>query len=193
MRAATVNDAANAVIRPLLRAGGLLGISFAAFFDGIVLHQILQWHHMICQERTCHPLSVADLQAKGRADGWFHLAAYIVLLLGTLQLFRAAARPRAFAWPGSAFAGSLLAGFGGFNLVEGILDHHILGIHHVRFGPQRTVYDLAFLAVSALILGAGVSLMRAAAARIPATAMTQSDETAAGVGPAATRVRRNRA
>jgi uncharacterized membrane protein len=39
--------------------------------------------------------------------------------------------------------------------VEGILDHHILQIHHVRFGPTQTVMDVGFLVVSAIIGGIG--------------------------------------
>lgn len=30
--------------------GFLIGVAVAGFFDGILLHQILQWHHMICIE-----------------------------------------------------------------------------------------------------------------------------------------------
>ncbi len=145
--------------RPLLVAGVLLGVAFAAFFDGIVLHQILGWHHMICQETHCDPVSIPDLQAKQVADGWFHLGAYVMALVGTTLLFRAGRR-RESVWSGRLLLGSILAGFGGFNITEGIIDHHILQIHHVRFGPSRDVYDLTFLALSALILGAGVGMIR---------------------------------
>ena len=30
-----------------IAAGILLGLGLGGFFDGIVLHQILQWHHML--------------------------------------------------------------------------------------------------------------------------------------------------
>lgn len=30
-----------------MAAGILLGLGLGGFFDGIVLHQILQWHHML--------------------------------------------------------------------------------------------------------------------------------------------------
>jgi uncharacterized membrane protein len=33
--------------RPLLRTGLVLGVGLAGFLDGIILHQILQWHHML--------------------------------------------------------------------------------------------------------------------------------------------------
>ena len=32
-------------------AGILLGVGLGGFFDGIVLHQLLQWHHMITNIR----------------------------------------------------------------------------------------------------------------------------------------------
>lgn len=148
--------------RPLLVAAIVLGVGFAAFFDGIVLHQLLNWHHMICQERSCHPLSIADLQQKNVADGWFHLGAFFATVAGAVLLYRAGgmqAVPRA---ANTLFVGGLLAGMGGFNLVEGVIDHHILQIHHVRFGPNRDIYDVTFLAISALLLGAGTGLIRRA-------------------------------
>ena len=39
---------------------------------------------------------------------------------------------------GRAFLGWLLVGWGLFNLVEGVVDHHILTIHHVREGAKVT-------------------------------------------------------
>ena len=33
--------------RPLIVASTLLGLGLGGFVDGILLHQILQWHHML--------------------------------------------------------------------------------------------------------------------------------------------------
>ena len=58
--------------------------------------------------------------------------------------------------------GALLAGWGGFNLVEGLINHHLLGLHHVRDdlgGPLA--WDLGFLALGAAQLVAGMLLIRA--------------------------------
>lgn len=40
-------------------------------------------------------------------------------------------------------------------MAEGILDHHILGIHHVISGPYQTVADIAFLIFGALLILGG--------------------------------------
>jgi uncharacterized membrane protein len=52
-------------------------------------------------------------------------------------------------------------GWGGFNLVEGIVDHQILGIHHVRDDLGGPIgWDLAFLAWGAGFLAGGWLLSR---------------------------------
>lgn len=56
------------------------------------------------------------------------------------------------------------AGWGVFNLVEGIIDHQILGIHHVRDdlgGPLS--WDLGFLAFGLLLVVGGAVLARTGA------------------------------
>ncbi len=46
-------------------------------------------------------------------------------------------------------------GWGLFNLVEGIVDHHILTIHHVREGvANQWAYDVGFLVFGALLFSA---------------------------------------
>jgi uncharacterized membrane protein len=60
--------------------------------------------------------------------------------------------------------GSMLMGFGIFNLVEGIIDHQVLGIHHVNetVPPEQWIYwDLGFLVWGALMLIGGWFLWRA--------------------------------
>lgn len=145
--------------RPLRLPGALIGMSLAGLFDGIVLHQILQWHHLICTTRDCHPASVADLKRMDAQDGWFHLALYAVIVLGITGLFRAGARSGTV-WSGNIFWGAVLTGFGLFNVVEGLTDHHVLQIHHVRPGPAEGAWDVGFLIVSAVILAAGIALSR---------------------------------
>jgi uncharacterized membrane protein len=53
-------------------------------------------------------------------------------------------------------------GWGIFNFVEGIVDHEILGIHHVNetvSETKRPYWDLAFLLWGLAMIGAGWALM----------------------------------
>jgi uncharacterized membrane protein len=67
--------------RPLVSCV-LLGVGLGGFVDGIVLHQILQWHHMLTAT-VDHPAdTVAGLEANTLADGLFHAAAWIFVAAG---------------------------------------------------------------------------------------------------------------
>ncbi len=134
----------------------LLGIGLGGFFDGIVLHQVLQWHHLLSAHVP--PDSIANLELNTLADGLFHAAAWVVTVIGVFLLWGAMRGGKRLGWP--RLVGGLLAGWGGFNLVEGIVDHQILGLHHVRPGPDQLAYDLGFLAWGAAMLVAGVLLLR---------------------------------
>jgi uncharacterized membrane protein len=143
-------------------SGVLLGLGLGGFFDGIILHQVLQWHHLVTSAGY-PPDSVENLKVNTLWDGLFHSVTYIFVGLGLALLWRAASR-RHIAWSGKMLAGTLLIGFGAFNVVEGIIDHHILGIHHVNETVPRDqwlYWDLAFLAWGAAMLLFGWLLLRA--------------------------------
>jgi uncharacterized membrane protein len=134
----------------------LLGLGLGGFFDGIVLHQILQWHHLLSAHVP--PDSVADLQLNTLADGLFHAATWIFTVVGVVTLWGAVRDDAPLAW--SRLGGGLLVGWGAFNLTEGTVNHQILGIHHVRPGPDELLYDIGFLAWGAAMLIAGMLLLR---------------------------------
>jgi uncharacterized membrane protein len=140
--------------------GLLLGLGLGGFVDGIVLHQLLGWHHMLTSTGE-HPAgTVEGLEANVVADGLFHVATWVFVLAGSLALL-AAWRSGRLAPSWSSHAGLLLAGWGLFNLVEGLVDHQLLGIHHVRDdlgGPLS--WDLGFLALGAALLVGGLALHR---------------------------------
>jgi len=144
----------------LTGAGLLLGVGLGGFVDGIVLHQILQWHHMLSSEGSHPTTTVAGLEANTLADGLFHAAAWVAVLAGLWMLWRAT-RDGAV-WSFRRLGGLMLAGWGLFNLVEGVVDHHILGLHHVRSGSGELAYDLAFLALGAVLLAGGLAVARSA-------------------------------
>ena len=155
-------DAARARPRrtPAMTAPGiLLGLGLGGFVDGIVLHQILQWHHMLSSEGSYPKTTVAGLEANTLADGLFHASTWILAAVGVWLLWRAA-RTHASIGPGRVLGGWMLFGWGLFNVAEGLVDHHLLGIHHVREGANQTAWDLAFLALGAVLLIAGWLLTR---------------------------------
>lgn len=137
-----------------------MGVGLGGFVDGIVLHQLLQWHHMLTDTAE-HPINtLAGLEDNTVADGLFHTATWLFVAAAMLLSVRAWQR-RELAPPWRSHFGMLLAGWGAFNLVEGIVDHHILGIHHVRDdlgGPLG--WDVAFLALGVALLAGGLLLSR---------------------------------
>jgi uncharacterized membrane protein len=151
-----------ATARP--RAPGiLLGVGLGGFVDGIVLHQILQWHHMLTSEGSYPKTTVAGLETNTLWDGLFHAATWVAVAAGVWLLWRRTADWR-WAVSGRALVGWMLVGWGLFNVVEGLVDHQLLGIHHVREGAgvDETAWDLAFLAFGALLVVGGRLLARSA-------------------------------
>jgi uncharacterized membrane protein len=143
--------------RPLVAAGLLLGVGMGGFVDGIVLHQLLQWHNLLASQ-----LPVTDLvSAKVNMfwDGVFHAFTWLTTFAGLVLLWRAGSRGDV-PWSGRTLAGAMLAGWGLFNVVEGLIDHQLLGLHHVRPGPHQLAWDLGFLALGALQALGGWALVR---------------------------------
>lgn len=146
---------------PMVRAGIALGTGFGGLADGIVLHSILGWHHLICAgaNEFCQPASVEQLRIENTQDGYFDLALWLVLLVGVAMLSRAArdAGPTGY---GRNLVGSMLAGCGFFNFFEGLINHQILGIHHVLPGsPHQLLFDMLFLANGLLFFSTGAWLI----------------------------------
>jgi uncharacterized membrane protein len=142
-----------------------MGLGLGGFVDGIVLHQVLQWHHLLTDTGD-HPIStVPGLETNTLADGLFHLATWMLVVAGMVLTVRAwQRREPAPAW--RAQLGVVLVGWGFFNVVEGLVDHHLLGIHHVRDDIGAPLgWDLGFLAFGVLLIAGGAALARNASAR----------------------------
>jgi len=68
-------------------AGVLLGVGLGGFVDGIVLHQILQWHHMLTAEGSFPPTSVDGLKDNTLWDGLFHAFTWLATATGLALLW----------------------------------------------------------------------------------------------------------
>ncbi len=134
-----------------LTGGIVLGVGLGGFADGIALHQIAQWHNM--GSAVLPPDTMEAMSQNMVWDGLFHAATWIITLVGVWMLW-SAARSGTIRESARQFAGQMVFGWGAFNLVEGVIDHHLLGLHHVRDMPVHVpLYDWLFLGV------AGVGLL----------------------------------
>lgn len=141
----------------LLPAATILGIGMGGFVDGIVFHQILRVHNMLSAVRP--PVTLVNAEINMFWDGLFHAFTWIMTATGIALLFRAMKRAGG-AESARTLVGGMILGWGLFNLVEGIIDHQILGIHHVVEGPGHLPYDLAFLASGVIFIVTGTLLGR---------------------------------
>jgi len=147
--------------RRLTIAGVLLGVGLGGFVDGIVLHQILQWHHMLTDYGGYSTAgeTVESLEDNTLWDGLFHASTWVSVAIGVLLLWQATAA--AGRLNGRRLVGLMLVGWGLFNLIEGLVDHHILTVHHVRDDVSDPLWwDLGFLAFGALLTIVGWALWR---------------------------------
>jgi uncharacterized membrane protein len=141
-------------------AGVLFGLGLGGFFDGIVLHQLLQWHHMLSSWYP--PNTIDNLKLNILWDGIFHSSTYLFVVAGLFILWRFARRRHLF-WSTRLLAGTMLLGWGAFNVVEGVIDHQLLGIHHVNelVPPARRVFwDIGFLIWGGVMIVAGWRLRK---------------------------------
>jgi uncharacterized membrane protein len=120
-----------------------------------------------------HPITtLVDAEINMFWDGLFHAFTWTMTALGLALLWRVGERADV-PWSTRTFVGSLPLGWGLFNLVEGVIDHHLLHVHHVWEGPNHLVWDLAFLASGLVLMGVGLTLIKAGSRdRVPRGAMT---------------------
>ncbi|MGW7265151.1 DUF2243 domain-containing protein [Streptomyces sp. NPDC054842] len=147
--------------------GIVLGVGLGGFVDGILLHQLLQWHHMLTSTnhdrigvKYYDPDTVTGLEMNTVWDGVFHTVCWIAVIAGLGILYARVTHNRRAVWASRVLWGWILVGWGLFNLVEGLLDHQILGIHHVHGGPHQAWWDAAFLVLGGLLVLGGFLLQR---------------------------------
>lgn len=143
---------------PLTAAATVLGIGIGGFIDGILFHQILQWHEMISNKIP--PVTYITKSVNMFWDGIFHAFTLLVTITGIVLLWKLLKRNN-IDTSGNLLVGGLISGFGLFNVLEGIADHHILKLHNVReVTPHKEVWNLGFLGVSVVLVILGLLISR---------------------------------
>ena len=146
-------DGAATSARRSVLAGVLIGIGTAAFLDETVFHQLLHWHHFY--DRSSSDAGLVS-------DGLFHAFGWLAIVVGLflfadLQRRRSAIRTRL--WAGG------LAGWGGFQLYDGVIQHKLLGLHQIRYAVPLVPYDVAWNVAGGIALVIGLLLLRRSTVR----------------------------
>jgi uncharacterized membrane protein len=143
--------------KPLIAAGTLMGIGMGGFVDGILLHQIFQLHSMLSAKLPQD--NVVNIKISMVWDGLFHALTWIVTAVSVALLWNVG-RKSDISWSGRILSGSLLMGWGIFNLVEGMINHFLLQIHHVVERLGLSVYDYLFIGSAVLFIIIGFLIIR---------------------------------
>ncbi len=147
----------NTTHAPLVTAGTILGIGMGGFVDGILFHQILQLHAMV--SAVVPKTSIANIEINMFWDGMFHALTWVMTAIGIALLWKAARRVEV-PWLGKVFVGALFLGWGLFNLIEGIIDHHLLNLHHVYEAHGQSKFDYLFLLSGVVFIVGGLMAIR---------------------------------
>ena len=148
---------ADGVSRRALVGAGVFGFGFSGLIDVLLIHHILQWHHLLS---GIYPMdTLAGLRTNIFADGWFSVGMVVIAGIGAGVVWRAERRtrePLAF----RPIAGSAVMGLGIFDLYDAVVDHALLGLHQpLSMGGK---YNPHWAVVSLLIIGVGAYIYRTA-------------------------------
>lgn len=131
------------------QAAFILGIALGGFLDGILLHQLLQWHHLLS---GLEGEAWRDIRVQILADGAFHILMYAIAVIGLFMLLRN--RHDAALRSGRRLTAGVLLGIGVWNIADIALFHWILGIHRIRMDVENLLFwDLLWFAVFGLGIG----------------------------------------
>lgn len=137
--------------RHVVQAGFLLGAGLAAITHVAVLASLLGWHHI---------WEAAPGGAPRGSDGAMSMLGVTLIVWGLVLLVKARGRLDTPRVP-RRLGGAMLVGGGGFLLLEGLLLHHVLGLHRVNPTSATLGWDIFFLIfASALALSGAVILRR---------------------------------
>ena len=138
--------------------GVIVGGALAGLFDGIVLHRIFQSDPLAAVEPQAVPQVLETLRQHGWRDGVFEVAMLALLAAGIWRLVSEIRRGILITQ--QEFWSAVLFGAGAYLFVDGIVNHRLLQLHHVRTGSFQLAWDVAFITVGLAMAVAGAELFR---------------------------------
>ncbi|PEJ57513.1 hypothetical protein CN692_12610 [Bacillus sp. AFS002410] len=130
-----------------LYSGVLFGLGLVAFFDEVVFHQLLHWHHFYDKSTTSVGLV---------SDGLFHAFSWFATI-ASLFLFANLRRKKALYL--KRWFGGLLLGAGIFQLYDGTVQHKWLKLHQIRYNVDPLPYDLTWNITATVMTLIGIILL----------------------------------
>jgi uncharacterized membrane protein len=146
---------------PRLFVGGAVtfGFGLGGLLDGIVLHQVLQWHNLV--STPIPPESLAALETNVFWDGLFHLSTTVLLVIGVVLLWRGWELRGRTTGNLSALAGLALIGWGSFHVVDHLVFHLLLELHDIRDAAVNVaLYNWGFFTIGVALAALGWLLFR---------------------------------
>ncbi|MFA9446556.1 DUF2243 domain-containing protein [Egicoccus sp. AB-alg6-2] len=146
-------------VRSVVLGASTFGFGLGGLTDGIVLHQLLQWHHLV--SARVPPDDRAALEANLFWDGVFHLSTTVVLVIGVVVLWRGWERRDRATADLAGLAGLTLIGWGAFHVVDQLVFHELLGLHDIRQGAANPgIYNWSYFAIGLLLAALGWLVLR---------------------------------
>jgi len=142
---------------PLSTASIVLGLGIGGFIDGILFHQILQLHGMVSNQLPLD--SYVGKSVNMFWDGIFHSLTLVAVIIGVVLMLNLLRRKNINPAP-KLFWGGMIAGWGIFNLVEGIIHHQIIKLHNVNeYSLNPDLWNYSFLASGVIFIIIGFLLI----------------------------------
>ncbi|MDX2024456.1 MAG: DUF2243 domain-containing protein [Deltaproteobacteria bacterium] len=138
--------------RTLIASGVMLGLGLGGFFDAIVFRLLLQWHSVVYNKVP--PVTLFGLRYNMVWDGLFLAVTWLVMAAGLILLWHSVKRAQKLC-PTSVLTGAFATGWGLFNVIEGLVNHHLLQLHHLHPGPNEQAWDIGFVVVGAAAAAVG--------------------------------------
>src|SRR5690625_3096635 len=129
-------------------SGFLFGLGLIAFFDEVVFHQLLRWHHFY--DRATTEIGIIS-------DGLFHAFSWFATI-GGLFLLADLRRRQGLIW--TKWWGAVFLGAGLFQLYDGVIQHKVMRIHQIRYVENVIIYDIVWITLAIIFIIVGWYLWR---------------------------------
>ncbi len=145
---------------PLIVAGLFVGAGLGRFVEGMVFDVIFQWYKSFSTRML--PSTMVNLRMH-----IFYTVVWTMFVAG-LGVLWVIGKRRDFRWWERSFMGSLMAGWGLFNIIERVFHHRLFGFDRVvEYAVHISLWDTALFIIGIALLGGGWEFIHHGRRRFP--------------------------